>query len=35
MCPLLRILFDNAMIPCSKLDERDYYIAMDAMYATF
>ncbi len=35
MCPLLRILFDNAMTPSIKLDERDYYSAMDALYATF
>jgi len=35
MNPLLRALFTNAMIPTIKLDERDYYIAMDAMYARF
>lgn len=35
MTPLLRALFENARIPCIKLDEWDYYIAMDALYARF
>ncbi len=35
MTKLLRRPFDNARIATIPLDERDYYIAMDAMYASF